>query len=222
MGAVAVGIAVIAYALYVWKSLRGDARPHPLSWLIFGVLGGTSYLVQIDQAAGPGSWVTGITAVVCFLLCIMSFWRGERDFPWYEWAFLVAAAIIFAFYLWSRQPEVFHAGMSEAARDFIGRHAPAISATLASIVSVVGFGPTVTKAWGRPRSDSASTFLLNGLKFVPALAAMDSVSVATCIFPVTLVIANLAVALLIYLRRLQAAPVAGDNKSGNDAMCRAK
>ena len=43
MGALAVVMAVVAYALYVWKSLRGEARPHPLSWLIFGVLGGTGF-----------------------------------------------------------------------------------------------------------------------------------------------------------------------------------
>jgi len=146
-------------------------------------------------------------------LCVMSFWRGERAFPWYEWAFLLAAAIIFLFYLWSRRPEIFHVGLSGAAREFLARHAPAISATLASIVSVVGFGPTVTKAWARPRSDSASTFLLNGLKFVPALAAMERVSVATYVFPVTLVIANLAVALLIYWRRLRTGPVAAEHAS---------
>src|ERR1700692_4170722 len=159
-GALAVAIAVVAYALYVWKSLRGEARPHPLSWLIFGVLGGTGYLVQLDQAAGPGSWVTGITAVVCFLLCAMSLWRGERDFPWYEWTFLLAAAVIFVFYLWSRRPEFFDVGLSERSRHFLATHGPAISAVLASIVSGLGFGPTLTKAWARPQSDSASTFLL--------------------------------------------------------------
>jgi hypothetical protein len=143
----------------------------------------------------------------------MSFWRGERVFPRYEWAFLIAAAVIFAFYLWSRRPELFDLSLGENSRLLLTRHAPAISAVLASVVSVLGFGPTVTKAWARPQSDSASTFLLNGLKFVPALAAMDSVSVATCAFPVTLVIANVAVALVIYWRRLQvrnlAAPPAG-------------
>ena len=77
MGALAVLIAVIAYGIYVWKSLRGEARPHPLSWLIFGLLTGTGYLVQLDQKAGPGSWVMAITTIVCFLLCLMSFWRGS-------------------------------------------------------------------------------------------------------------------------------------------------
>ena len=130
MGALAVVITLVAYGIYVWQTLRGEARPHPLSWLIFGILTGTGYLVQVDQAAGPGSWVMGITAIVCLALCLMSFWRGERAFPWYEWAFLAAAAVIFVFYLWSRQPT--------------------IAAVLASIVNVLGFGPTLTKAWRRP------------------------------------------------------------------------
>ena len=181
MGALAVVITLVAYGIYVWQTLRGEARPHPLSWLIFGILTGTAYLVQVDEAAGPGSWVMGITAVVCLLLCLMSFWRGERAFPWYEWTFLFAAAVLFIFYLLSRQPTT--------------------AAVLAAIVSVLGFGPTVTKAWQRPHSDSITTFSLNSIKFVPAFFAMDSFSVATCVMPAALVVANAAVALIIYARR---------------------
>jgi hypothetical protein len=184
MGALAVVMALVAYGIYVWQTLRGQTRPHPLSWLIFGILTGTGYLVQLDQAAGAGSWVMGVTTVVCLLLCAMSFWRGERTFPWYEWAFLIAAAIVFGFYLWSREP--------------------AISASLATAVAVLGFGPTLTKAWSRPQSDSVTTFTLNGLKFVPSLFALDTISVATCVFPVALVVANLAVALTIFWRRYRA------------------
>ena len=181
MGALSVAIALFSYGLYVWKTFRAHARPHPLSWLIFGVLSATGFLIQLDQSAGAGSWVMGVTAAVCFKLCLIGFWQGERTFPWYEWAFLAAAAIVFAFYLWSQQP--------------------AASAILASIVNVLGFGPTLTKAWSRPHSDSASTFMLNGLKFVPSLFAMDSVTVATCVLPASLVLTNLAVALVIFARR---------------------
>jgi hypothetical protein len=39
------------------------------------------------------------------------------------------------------------------------------------------------------------------LKFVPSLFAMDSVSVATCVLPASLVVTNLAVALVIFARR---------------------
>jgi hypothetical protein len=203
MGALAVVIAVAAYAIYAWQSVRGAARPHPLSWLIFGILTGTAYLVQLDQAAGPGSWVVGITAVVCLALCVMGFWRGERTFPWYEWAFLVAATIIFVFYLLSRSPELVTNVLSGAAQNVLLRDGPAISAILATVVSVLGFGPTVTKAWVRPQSDSAATFLMNGLKFVPALFGMDRISLAIFVYPVVMLVANVAVAALIYLRRLQ-------------------
>jgi hypothetical protein len=181
MGALSVAIALFSYALYVWKTFHAHARPHPLSWLIFGVLSGTGFLIQLDQGAGAGSWVMGVTAAVCFMLCLIGFRQGERSFPWYEWAFLAAAAIVFAFYLVSQQP--------------------ALSAILASIVNVLGFGPTLTKVWARPRSDSSSTFMLNGLKFVPSLLAMDSVSVATCLLPASLVVTNLVVALVIFARR---------------------
>jgi len=181
MGGLAVVITLVAYGIYVWQTLRGEARPHPLSWLIFGILTATAYLVQVDEAAGSGSWVMGITAIVCLLLCLMSFWRGERTFPWYEWAFLGAAAIIFIFYLWSRQPT--------------------IAAVLAALVNMLGFGPTLTKAWQRPHSDSITTFALNSIKFIPAFFAMDNLSLATCVMPAALVVANAAVALIIYVRR---------------------
>ena len=201
MGALAVVIAVVAYAIYAWKTLRGKTRPHPLSWLIFGILTGTGYLVQLDQAAGPGSWVMGVTTIVCLLLCVTSFLKGERVFPWYEWAFLAAAAIVFGFYLWSRSPELLAATTSGPVREGMIANGPAISALLASFVNVLGFGPTVTKAWSRPHSDSVTTFVLNSLKFVPSFFAMDSLSIATCALPATLVIANAAVALVIYGRR---------------------
>jgi hypothetical protein len=205
MGALAVVIAVASYGLYVWQTLQGEARPHPLSWLIFGILTGTGYLIQLNEAAGAGGWVMGVTAVVCFALCLMSFWRGERTFPRYEWGFLIAAAAVFTFYLWSRAPDALSAGLPGSSRDIVIRHGPAISAVLASVINILGFGPTVTKAWSRPYSDSATTFFFNGIKYVPSLFAMDSVSVATCVLPVALVISNVAVALIIYLRRLRGA-----------------
>jgi len=217
MGALAVLIAIAAYGIYVWKTVRGDARPHPLSWLIFGVLTGTGYLVQLDQKAGPGSWVMAITTLVCLMLCVMSFWRGERTFPWYEWAFLGAAIAVFAFYLWSRNPELIGDVVSGTPRDLLIHHAPAISSTLAAFVNVLGFGPTVTKAWLRPHSDSVSIFVLNSLKFVPSFFALDNISVATCVFPATLVIANAGVALIIYLRRQQV--TWRGNSSSSQATC---
>ena len=94
--------------------------------------------MRLDQAAGPGSWVMGITAVVCLLLSLMSLWRGERVFPWYEWAFLLDAAIVFGFYLWMRDR---HWSLQ-------ARNGPAISASLAAAVSVLGIRPDRDQGMG--------------------------------------------------------------------------
>jgi hypothetical protein len=118
-------------------------------------------------------------------------------------AFFAAAIVVFAFYLWSRNPDLIAVALSGTPRDLLIRHAPAISSSLAALVNVLGFGPTVTKAWVRPQSDSVSIFVLNSLKFIPSFFALDSISVATCVFPATLVVANAGVALVIYLRRQQ-------------------
>ncbi len=48
-----------------------------------------------------------------------------------------------------------------------------------------------------------TTFTLNRLKIVPSFFALDNVSVATVVFPATLVVANLAVAAVIFARRVQ-------------------
>lgn len=191
MGASAVLIALVAYAIYGWQTAIGVTRPHPLSWLIFGVLTGTGYLVQLDQDAGAGSWVMGVTAVICFILAAVSFQKGERHFAWHEWAFLIAASIVFFFYL--------------------AAHEPTYSAILATAVDVLGYGPTLTKAWSRPASDSVTSFALNSLKFIPSLFAMNVVSIATCVYPATLIVVNAGVAILLIARRRQILAAKSDN-----------
>jgi hypothetical protein len=183
MGALSVLIALVAYSIYGWQTIKGGTRPHPLSWIIFGILTGTGFWIQFDEGAGAGSWVMGVTAAICFVLAAMSVWKGERIFPWYEWAFLIAAGIVFVFYIWTKEPTV--------------------SAILATLVDVLGYGPTLTKAWSRPSTDSVTSFSLNSLKFIPSLFAMESVSIATCVYPSTLIVVNGAVAILLLWRRAQ-------------------
>jgi cadmium resistance protein CadD (predicted permease) len=181
LGALSVAMALLACGIYVWQTLAGQIRPHPLSWFLFGILSATGYWVQRDQGAGAGGWVLMTMTILCFLLAGLSFAKGERRFPRREWAFLVAGCVAFLFYLFAREPN--------------------IAALLTTGVDALGFGPTFARGWSHPRKDSVTSFALNAAKFVPSLLAMQSVTLATCIYPATLLVLNGAVSIMLVLRR---------------------
>jgi uncharacterized membrane protein len=91
-GLLSVALAVLAAVITIAQTLRGEVRPHPLTWFLFGVLSLTGYWVQRDQGARQGSWTLLAMTIVSFLFVAASVARGERSFSRQEWAFVAAAA----------------------------------------------------------------------------------------------------------------------------------
>ena len=181
LGLLSVALAVLAAVIYIVQTLRGEVRPHPLSWFLFGILSLTGYLVQRDEGARQGSWTLVSMTVICFLFVAVSVARGERSFSRREWAFLGAGGAVFAVYLFTRQANV--------------------AAGLTTLVDALGYGPTFVRGWSQPKKDSAASFALNGVKFIPSLMAMDPISFATSFYPATLMVLNAAVAIMLVMRR---------------------
>jgi hypothetical protein len=176
-------LAVVAAVIYILQTLRGEIRPHPLSWFLFGILSLTGYWVQRDEGAHQGSWTLLAMTVICFLFVAVSVARGERSFSRAEWAFAfaVAGGAVFILYLFTGQANV--------------------AAALTTVIDALGYGPTFTRGWSFPRKDSVTSFALNGAKFVPSLMAMDPISFATCFYPATLMLLNAAVSIMLIMRR---------------------
>jgi hypothetical protein len=181
LGLFSVALAVLAAVIYVAQTLRGEVRPHPLSWFLFGVLSLTGYWVQRDQGARQGSWTLLAMTLICFLFVAVSVARGERSFSRAEWAFVAAAGAVFVLYMFT--------GDANAA------------AALTTAIDTLGYGPSFTRGWSYPRKDSVTSFAINGAKFVPSLMAMDPISFATSFYPATLLVLNTAVAIMLLMRR---------------------
>src|ERR1700734_4290223 len=156
LGILSVALAVLAAAVYIAQALRGEVRPHPLSWFLFGILSGTGYWVQREEGARQGSWTLMAMTVICFLFVAVSVARGERSFSRREWAFVAAGGAVFVVYLFTRQSNV--------------------AAAMTTLVDALGYGPTFVRGWSQPKKDSVASFALNGIKFVPSLMAMDPLS----------------------------------------------
>ncbi|HEX9170800.1 MAG TPA: hypothetical protein VF886_18040 [Roseiarcus sp.] len=181
LGLLSVALAILAAVIYIAQTLRGEVRPHPLSWFLFGILSLTGYLVQRDEGARQGSWTLMAMTVICFLFVAVSVARGERSFSRREWAFLIAGGAVFVVYLFTREAN--------------------IAAALTTLVDALGYGPTFVRGWSQPKKDSVASFALNGVKFVPSLMAMDPLSFATSFYPATLLILNTLVAIMLVMRR---------------------
>jgi hypothetical protein len=181
LGALSVALAILAAVIYVVQTLRGEVRPHPLSWFLFGVLSATGYWVQRDEGARQGSWTLLAMTIICFLFVAASVARGERRFSRQEWAFAIVGGAVFVLYL-------------------LTRHANA-AAAMTTAVDALGYGPTFVRGWSHPKKDSVTSFALNGVKFVPSLMAMEPISFATSFYPATLLVLNTAVAIMLVMRR---------------------
>src|SRR6478736_9968249 len=86
MGALSVLIMLLAYSIYVWQTAReGGVQPHPFSWFLWGFVTAVAYLVQAALHGGPGSWVVGLTAIICFLIGGLSLVKHRWRFSWLDW-----------------------------------------------------------------------------------------------------------------------------------------
>ncbi|HVT16754.1 MAG TPA: hypothetical protein VHQ90_11335 [Thermoanaerobaculia bacterium] len=143
------------------------------------------------QSASPASgWrpsVSGPAAASSWRLGIggLSFLKHRWRFHLLDWLYLAAGLVVFVYYLLSENPTQ--------------------SAILATATDVLGYGSTIRKGWAEPDKDSATSFALNSAKFVPALFALESYSLATWLYPGTLVVVNGFVAVMLVWRRQQLA-----------------
>ena len=181
LGLLSVALAVLAAVVYIAQTLRGEVRPHPLSWFLFGMLSLTGYWVQRDQGARQGSWTLLAMTIISFLFVAVSVARGERSFSRAEWAFVGAGGAVFALYMFTRDANA--------------------AAAMTTAIDALGYGPTFTRGWSYPRKDSVTSFAINAAKFVPSLMAMEPISFATSFYPATLLVLNTAVAIMLLTRR---------------------
>jgi hypothetical protein len=187
----------------LYDTFKKGSRPHILTWLAFGGFTAVGWFVQVGKGAGSGGWAMGVTSGSCFIVSAASVWKQRQEkrewwiFPWRDWKWLVAAVVVFVIYL--RLPT--HPNVA------------AICATLADLAS---YGPTINQGLRDPRRDSIPAFALNSLKFIPTLVALfilRAFSVATALYPASVLVMNAFVVGLLVRGRCQIATKSGKRET---------
>ena len=184
LGILATAIGLIGYGPYLWKTAKGQVRPHIFSWFLWGILTGIGFAAQVTGEGGfsAGTWVTGMSAAASFIGAGLAFYHGgKRDITKSDW--IVFAGVMAAIPVW------------------VLTDSPFWSVILITFIDAAAFAPTFRKGWQKPNEDSVFVFLCSGIKYAVALLALQHYTVVTALFPASLVLTNGAFITMLLLRR---------------------
>ncbi len=182
LAVIGVVITFIAYIPYFRDIFAGKTKPHAFTWLIWSILTGIAFFAQLYDGGGIGSVILGITAVISFIIFLIALRVGKKNIVRVNWIFLFGALLALAIWFVTEDPFW--------------------SVILITVIDAVAFAPTFRKAYRDPYTETLSTFLLSGIKFIFAIAALEAFTTVTVLYPLSLVFANgLFVVLLVVRRR---------------------
>lgn len=138
------------------------------------------------ESAGPGAWVTGFSAALCFLIAGLSFWKNPQlVITKLDWVFFLAA--LTAIPLW------------------YFTSTPLWAVVTLCMIDCMGYVPTLRKAYALPEEESFTLFVLQIIKCVLAIAALEVYTLTTVLFPAMIAVMNslLLVCILLGKKRQQ-------------------
>lgn len=192
LGVVAALIALAAYVPYLRGIRSGIVQPHPYTWIISALVSGIILAGQISGGAGVGALPTATSAVLTLLIFLLSLKNGLRHVTTIDTVFLALAVCSIVPWLLTKDPTV--------------------SVILAVSIDLIAFVPTIRKTWVTPSSESSLLYGANVIRHILTLFSLETVTIATSLHSIVMMLSNMGVTLIITLRAKSVPPT--DRNSG--------
>jgi hypothetical protein len=185
LSAIAIVITIGSFLPYLTSILRGETKPHVFSWFIWSLTTFVVFLAQLSDHGGAGAWPIGISGIITFVVAFLAYRnKGDISITRTDWLFLISALSALPFWYLSADP--FWAVL------------------ILTSVDMLGFGPTLRKAYYSPHDEQALFYFLFAVRNVIAIFALENYSATTILFPAATGIACLVLISVIgYRRQLQ-------------------
>lgn len=181
LGLITVIMTIGLHIPYFIKTYRGTIKPHPFTWILWTLLTFIIFAAQVNGNAGPGSWGTGVTAILCVGITFASFQYGFNN---------IHKADIF----------MFMAGLGAIPLWLLTNDAT-LAVMLATAIDLIAFAPTYRKSWHNPHEEPVYLYALNVLRHGISLAALVEFNLITATFPFAIMLANGLLAIILVVRR---------------------
>lgn len=174
----ATAAALYGYIQYGRKIPSRALKPRPFTWLIWGILSTCVSIIQINNGANLGTVGALLGAVSGYILAGMAWYYGSRKVYTTDLVSLALAGSVLL--MWALAGD-------------------GVAAVLATIVYMIGFIPTVMRAWKAPHKEGRLPFAMSVLKYTISFVLLGTVTIETAVYPVALAAVN-----LIFLGMLEA------------------
>lgn len=181
LGIIAALLALGSAYLYIKDIFAGNTKPHVYTWLIWTILTIIGFIGQVKGGGGPGSWATGVTALYCIYVLVLSFRYGTTDITLFDKICLVLAIV-------SIIPWILTNNLL-------------LSVILATLTDIIGFLPTMRKTWHAPKSESLGSMYFDAFKHGLSIISLSQYSLLTWLYPAGILIAKIIIILEITFRR---------------------
>lgn len=182
LSAVAIALTLVVFIPYISTIIKGTVKPHVFSWVIWGSTTFVVFLAQLADKGGVGAWPIGISGVITIFIALLAYLkRADVSITRTDWLFFASAMSSLPFWYLTSDP----------------LWAVAVLTT----VDVLGFGPTVRKAYVLPHSESLLFFALFTARNLIVIMALENYTVTTVLFPAVIAAACLLLMAMITYRR---------------------
>lgn len=186
LSALAIALTFIAFAPYIRGILKEQIRPHLFSWVIWSTTTLIVFLATLQGGGGVGAWPIALSGLITLYIALLAYrHRGDRAITRLDWSFFIAAlGALPAWYISAN---------------------PLWAVVVLTTVDLLGFGPTLRKAYHHPHEEGVALFAIYSVRNLLVIGAMEQYSLTTILFPAAIALACIAVIALVVWRRLRTA-----------------
>lgn len=178
---ISVILVLIGYGPYVIDIFKGKTKPHLFTFLVWGIASSITWALQVHGGAGVGAWITFTVSAVCIIIFFLCFKYGEKNITTLDVIFLILA--LTSLFLWLVIDQ------------------PIWSVILVVLTDILGFGPTLRKAWDKPHSETLFTWWMAAFRHGLGIAALQRFNLLTLLYPVAWTTSNIIFCIIILIRR---------------------
>lgn len=172
-------IVLIGYIPYVRDILAKKTKPQRTSWFIWLILGGIAFFSQLAEGASSSLWMPGVQTIAVLLVFLLSIKNGMGGFEKRDKISLVLAGL--GLLIWILSKEAIFALLMTIFADLMG-----------GILSVI-------KSYEEPESETMITWVCDAISGLLAALAVGSFDVVLWLYPMYILLINLAVIVAIIL-----------------------